>query len=84
MSDEVIQCPGCKGQKKVIKLGMMSGDCETCNGVGWIKKPVEETKVIVEQVIADKPALIVVPEEVVIAPKPKTNKRSGKRKKAEG
>lgn len=29
-------CPACRGSKKVMKLGYMTGDCETCDGKGHV------------------------------------------------
>ena len=42
----LIKCPSCKGAKKVIKLGLMEGDCNTCAGTGVIKQeePVQPAK----------------------------------------
>lgn len=40
----LIKCPSCKGAKKVVKLGLMEGDCNTCEGAGVIKKEEPEVK----------------------------------------
>ena len=34
-------CKSCRGQKKVIGLGMMEKTCESCKGIGWIEAEVE-------------------------------------------
>ncbi len=34
---ETVRCPSCRGSKKVPKLGGMIGDCNTCEGEGFIK-----------------------------------------------
>ncbi len=34
--DDKIRCPACRGAKKVPKLGGMVGECNTCNGMGFI------------------------------------------------
>ncbi len=33
---DMIRCPGCRGAKKVPKLGGMIGDCNMCSGNGEI------------------------------------------------
>lgn len=38
MSD-LIRCSGCLGKKKVLKMGLFEGNCDQCEGIGWIKSP---------------------------------------------
>lgn len=33
-----IRCVSCQGMKQVMKLGLMYGDCDACNGTGKIHK----------------------------------------------
>ena len=42
----IIQCPGCKGAKRIPSLGMITfHDCEWCKGIGYIEEsPEEEVK----------------------------------------
>lgn len=48
-----IRCPGCRGSKRVPKLGGIVGDCNTCVGTGHISA-------------ADKPVFVKVEPETVV------------------
>lgn len=41
MSD-IVKCSKCQGRKRFLGAGMMEHDCDGCNGIGWVKKPVEQ------------------------------------------
>lgn len=53
----VITCPSCKGAKKVMKLGGMSGNCDVCKGQGTVKKeePVKLKAVTLEEFLKMDP-----------------------------
>ena len=81
---EMVRCPGCRGMKKVAKLGGIMGDCNQCQGKGQIKavdkvvvktvevEPVQDIKKAVAEAIPfkakEEPAKAV---EVKEEPKPK-------------
>ena len=44
----MVRCPACRGAKKVMKLGGLEGDCNTCLGKGEIA----ELKPFVAQTVA--------------------------------
>lgn len=44
----MIRCPGCRGAKKVPKLGGMIGECNQCNGVGQIHEGDKPKPVVIE------------------------------------
>lgn len=35
---DIHRCSQCLGAKKVMGMGMMTKECPTCKGIGWIKK----------------------------------------------
>ena len=37
-----VTCPSCRGSRKVMKLGGMTGNCDVCKGQGTVEK--EKTK----------------------------------------
>lgn len=39
-----ITCPACRGSRKVMKLGAMTGNCNTCNGEGTIESSIQAPK----------------------------------------
>lgn len=41
-----INCPKCRGAKKVASLGWMFHDCKNCLGIGHIKNPELEIKAV--------------------------------------
>jgi hypothetical protein len=45
----LIQCPMCKGRKKVEGMGYMMHDCPKCNATGWVEGGVVEEAEIVEK-----------------------------------
>jgi len=68
----MIRCPGCRGSKKVAKLGGMIGDCNTCKGKGEISE--DSKPVMVMAPIPEPVAEIVkaVSEAVAVSPEPTT------------
>ena len=44
----MIRCPGCRGSKKVAKLGGIIGDCNACSGKGEIKAVDKPVPVVAE------------------------------------
>lgn len=41
---EFIRCPRCRGKAKVLGLGMIVRNCDTCAGAGWVKREEEDVK----------------------------------------
>jgi ssDNA-binding Zn-finger/Zn-ribbon topoisomerase 1 len=42
----LVECPACRGRKKVMKIGMSEGDCNQCRGTGKVS-PVERDALLV-------------------------------------
>jgi DnaJ-class molecular chaperone len=54
---ETVRCPGCRGAKKVAKLGGIIGSCNTCKGLGTILAS-DKVKVVVNDVVDDNKDII--------------------------
>ena len=40
MSDtDLIGCSPCKGRGKLLGLGSIMQDCDSCKGIGWVETP---------------------------------------------
>ena len=53
------RCECCKGKREVIGLGNILKKCLSCMGIGWKKEVVIDKRVEVEEVIEDKPEVLV-------------------------
>jgi DnaJ-class molecular chaperone len=42
------KCPCCRGAKKVLKLGVLTGTCDTCDGKGYVEREPEKQVVTVQ------------------------------------
>lgn len=38
------KCPTCNGARRVMKLGGMTGSCQTCKGNGFVKEENKTTQ----------------------------------------
>ncbi len=46
----LINCPRCKGQKKISQLGFMQTQCDVCKGAGYLKEKEMEVGEVVEPI----------------------------------
>ena len=66
---DLIRCNSCRGRKKVIKLGGIEGDCDTCKGNDKIKACDKVLTVIQEQPIVATGIISQVADCVPVTPK---------------
>lgn len=48
----LIRCSACRGTKQVIKLGILTGECRSCEGSGVMSKKID--KIETSEKYADK------------------------------
>lgn len=58
MSSSLLRCESCKGQKKIIKLGMMLEKCSLCDGIGFIEKPISSIENITDEICDENKVII--------------------------
>ena len=56
--NDLVKCNACKGQKRIMGMGMMKKDCKACKGIGWLEKEEEKgdksNKAIIGEILTVK------------------------------